>query len=35
MYNVNANFALRGEWERYDLDGTDVDLLSAGISWSF
>lgn len=34
-YDFTPNLSARGEWERYDFDDSDVDLLSAGISWSF
>jgi OOP family OmpA-OmpF porin len=34
-YNLTNNLSVRGEWERYDFDDGDVDLLSAGISWNF
>lgn len=34
-YAVSKNLGVRAEWERYDFDGTDVDLLSAGVSFSF
>lgn len=34
-YSINKNLSLRGEWERYDFGDGDVDLLSAGVSWSF
>ena len=34
-YSFTPNLSVRGEWERYDFDDTDVDLLSAGISWNF
>ena len=35
-YDLLANFLrLRAEWERYDIDGRDVDLLTAGFSVKF
>lgn len=34
-YNLTKNLSVRGEWERYDFDDGDVDLLSAGVSWNF
>ncbi|OYY61841.1 MAG: hypothetical protein B7Y50_02985 [Hydrogenophilales bacterium 28-61-11] len=34
-YSFTPNLSVRGEWERYDLYDTDVDRLSAGISWNF
>lgn len=27
--------SLRGEWERFDIDGDDVDLLSIGLQFNF
>ena len=41
MYGAGASFELsdrlgmRGEWERYDVDGNDVDLVSVGIEFMF
>jgi OOP family OmpA-OmpF porin len=41
LYGVGANFditpqlGVRGEWERYELDDSDVDLWSIGLSWGF
>lgn len=34
-YNITQNLSVRGEWERYDFDGDDIDLLSVGLAWSF
>lgn len=34
-YNITKNLNLRGEWERYVFDDTDVDLLSVGVAWMF
>lgn len=34
-YHFTPNLNLRAEWERYNLDGNDVDFLSAGLGWSF
>lgn len=34
-YSITTNLSVRGEWERYDFDDGDVDLLSAGVSWNF
>lgn len=34
-YSFTPNFSVRGEWERYDFDDGEVDLWSAGASWSF
>lgn len=30
-----GDWAVRGEWERFDIDGDDVDLISASIVYSF
>jgi OOP family OmpA-OmpF porin len=35
MYRFAPNLSARAEWERYDFDNDDVDLLSAGIAWHF
>lgn len=35
VYSFTKNLSVRGEWERYAFDDADVDLWSAGISWSF
>jgi hypothetical protein len=39
-YGAGAQFRLlsmsfRGEYERFDLGGTDVDLFSVGFTWTF
>jgi len=34
-FNITKNLSVRGEWERYDFDDADIDLLSAGLSWNF
>ena len=39
-YGAGAQFriwsmSLRGEYERFDLSGTDVDLFSVGFTWTF
>jgi hypothetical protein len=39
-YGAGAQFriwsmSLRGEYERFDLGGTDVDLFSVGFTWTF
>jgi len=39
-YGLGAQFrlgslALRGEYELFDFDGVDVDLLSVGFTWTF
>lgn len=33
--DLSGNVGLRGEWERYDVDGSDVDLVSVGIVLMF
>jgi hypothetical protein len=30
-FKLSGNVALRGERERYDVDGNDVDMVSVGI----
>ncbi len=41
MYGLGASYsftdsvAVRAEWERFNTDDADIDLLSAGISYSF
>lgn len=35
QYTINEQFGVRGEWERTDADGTDVDMLSIGVTFSF
>ncbi len=34
-YAFTKQFSLRGEWERFDFDDTDVDLLSIGLVVKF
>jgi len=34
-FDLSDNVGLRGEWERYDVDGNDVDLVSVGIEFMF
>ncbi len=34
-FDLTSQFAIRGEWERYDLDGDDVDMLSVGVQYMF
>ena len=34
-YDINETLSLRAEFETYDFDGEDVDLLSAGIAVKF
>ena len=35
VYNFSEQVGFRVEWERYDIDGDDVDLISAGVAVSF
>lgn len=35
MYRFTPNLSARAEWERYEFDSDDVDLLSAGVAWHF
>jgi OOP family OmpA-OmpF porin len=34
-YSFTRNLSMRGEWERFQLDDTDVDLLSIGLAYRF
>lgn len=34
-WNFTERFGLRVEWERYDIDGDDVDFLSLGLQFNF
>lgn len=34
-YSFTRNLSVRGEWERFQLDDTDVDLLSIGLAYRF
>jgi OOP family OmpA-OmpF porin len=35
QYVFTDNAALRLEWERFDLDDDEVDMISLGVKWSF
>ncbi|MGQ0577728.1 MAG: outer membrane beta-barrel protein [Betaproteobacteria bacterium] len=35
LWNLSQQFGLRAEWERFDIDGDDVDFLSIGVQLSF
>jgi len=35
QYMFNEQIGILGEWERFDFDGDDVDLLSAGVMMKF
>lgn len=35
QYMLNEQFGIVGEWERFDFDSDDVDLLSAGVMMKF
>jgi OOP family OmpA-OmpF porin len=34
-WNLTQKFGLRAEWERFDVDGDDVDFLSIGAQFNF
>jgi OOP family OmpA-OmpF porin len=34
-WNFSSHFGLRAEWERFDIDGDDVDFLSIGAQYNF
>ena len=34
-WHFTRQLSLRGEWERFDIDGDDVDLLSVGLQFNF
>lgn len=34
-WNFTPKFGLRAEWERFDIDGDDVDFLSIGAQFNF
>jgi len=34
-WNLTNHFGLRAEWERFDIDGDDVDFLSVGAQFNF
>jgi OOP family OmpA-OmpF porin len=34
-WNFAQRFGLRAEWERFDIDGDDVDFLSVGVQFNF
>jgi len=34
-YNFNDRFAITSDWTRYDLDGAESDVLSAGLQFRF
>jgi OOP family OmpA-OmpF porin len=34
-WNLTKRFGLRAEWERFDIDGDDVDFLSVGVQFNF
>lgn len=34
-YNATKNIAVGADWTRYDIDGTDVDVLSARLKYNF
>jgi len=34
-FHINPQLTLRGEWERFDIDGDDIDFFSANIIYNF
>lgn len=34
-WNIARGLDLRFEWERFDIDGDDIDMFSAGVQFSF
>jgi len=34
-WNLTSKFGLRAEWERFDIDGDDLDFLSVGVQFNF
>ncbi|MDH3314343.1 MAG: outer membrane beta-barrel protein [Gammaproteobacteria bacterium] len=34
-FHFTPQFSVRGEWERFDVDGDDVDMFSASIIYNF
>lgn len=35
QYDFNRNLGLRAQWQRYETDPDEVDLLSVGVIWRF
>lgn len=35
QYDFNRNLGLRAQWQRYETDPDEVDLLSVGVVWRF
>jgi opacity protein-like surface antigen len=35
QYDLNPKFAIRGQWQRYDIDSEDGDLFSIGVIYKF
>ena len=35
QYDLTPKFAVRGQWQRYDIDGDDADMLSIGLIYRF
>ena len=35
QYDVNRNLGVRAQWQRYETDPNEVDLLSVGVIWRF
>ena len=34
-WNIGQKLGLRAEWERFDIDGDDIDFLSVGVQFNF
>ena len=34
-WNLTTHFGLRAEWERFDIDGDDIDFISIGAQFNF
>lgn len=35
QYSLTDKTAVRLEWERFDLDDNEIDMISQGVVWSF
>ncbi len=35
QYDLSRNFGVRGQWQRYDVDDADADMLSIGLMYRF
>lgn len=34
-YRLGVGLAVRAEFEQFDVDGVNVDLITAGLTWRF